>query len=75
MSSGQSFTCSINVRITFLCADDLFEVVVRIAEEFPQPFFAADGPGEIQFMKNGEFFLCVKDGYVVERCFSICMSG
>src|SRR5260221_7851640 len=50
----------------FLCAEYSFQITVRLTEKFAQPFFAADGPCKIQFMKNGELFFLVKDGYIAE---------
>ena len=34
-----------------------------------QPCFATYCTGEIQFVKNGEFFLSMKNGYIAKRSF------
>jgi hypothetical protein len=52
-----------------LCARDPFQVMVGLCKKPAQPFFAPDGFGKVEFMKNGIFFFLVKDGNVVERDF------
>src|SRR4051812_31815790 len=52
-----------------LCADDPFEIVVRFQKKTTQPFFPANSLGKIEPVKNGKFFLLVKDGNIVESDF------
>jgi hypothetical protein len=50
-----------------LYADDPFEIAMGFSKKLSQPFLSTQGPGEIQFVKNGEFFFLVEDRNIVER--------
>ena len=57
-----------------LGAFDLVEAVMRLAEEFSQPFPSTNGPGEVELVKNGEFFSWWKMEMSLNEILSICMS-
>src|SRR5687768_2510902 len=53
----------------FLGTEDFFKVAMRFGEKFMQPCFTTNRAGEVQFMKNGEFFLSMKNGNITKRSF------